>query len=91
MASLWEITIKHGLGNLQIGMPLEELLQDKLALDDVALINIEASHLLALHRLPMGSHRDPFDRMLVATSLAEKLPILSADTAFDAYGVIRIW
>ncbi|AEP13146.1 MULTISPECIES: type II toxin-antitoxin system VapC family toxin [Chloracidobacterium] len=36
-------------------------------------------------------HRDPFDRMLVAQSLIEGMPLLSADTIFDAYGVNRIW
>jgi PIN domain nuclease of toxin-antitoxin system len=36
-------------------------------------------------------HRDPFDRMLVAQALAESIPIVSADSQLDAYGVTRLW
>jgi PIN domain nuclease of toxin-antitoxin system len=36
-------------------------------------------------------HRDPFDRLLVAQCLVEAIPIVSADSVFDQYGVGRIW
>jgi PIN domain nuclease of toxin-antitoxin system len=36
-------------------------------------------------------HKDPFDRLLVAQALAEKIPIVSADSALDDYGVTRLW
>lgn len=36
-------------------------------------------------------HRDPFDRMLIAQSLTDGMPILSADAVFDAYGISRLW
>lgn len=36
-------------------------------------------------------HRDPFDRLLVAQCLVESMPIVSADSVFDAYGVTRVW
>ena len=36
-------------------------------------------------------HKDPFDRMLVAQALVEKLVVIGADASFDAYGVKRIW
>ncbi|MEQ8847116.1 PIN domain-containing protein [Botrimarina sp.] len=36
-------------------------------------------------------HGDPFDRLLIAQAMAEGLPIVSRDKAFDAYGVARIW
>lgn len=36
-------------------------------------------------------HRDPFDRLLVAQCLEQSVPIVSADEAFDAYGVQRLW
>jgi PIN domain nuclease of toxin-antitoxin system len=35
-------------------------------------------------------HRDPFDRLLVAQSLVEKVPVVSADAILDQYGVNRI-
>jgi hypothetical protein len=36
-------------------------------------------------------HRDPFDRLLIAQAMVEQVPILGADTAFDAYPVTRLW
>jgi PIN domain nuclease of toxin-antitoxin system len=36
-------------------------------------------------------HRDPFDCMLVAQSIVERLPLISGDEAFDAYPVRRLW
>lgn len=56
----------------------------------VRLLQIEVPHLLILESLP-HHHRDPFDRLLAAQALAENAPFGSADSAFDAYGVQRIW
>jgi PIN domain nuclease of toxin-antitoxin system len=36
-------------------------------------------------------HRDPFDRLLAAQCLVEAVPIVSADSVFDQYGVSRTW
>jgi PIN domain nuclease of toxin-antitoxin system len=36
-------------------------------------------------------HKDPFDRLLAAQALSDRLDLVSADTAFDAYGVTRVW
>jgi len=36
-------------------------------------------------------HKDPFDRLIAATALIEQLTLVSADVAFDAYGVTRLW
>jgi len=41
-------------------------------------------------RLPFH-HRDPFDRLIIAQSLTENMAVVSADRAFDAYGVTRLW
>ena len=49
-----------------------------------------AEHVFALAPLPLH-HRDPFDRLLIAQALAEDLKLVSADSAFDAYPVERIW
>lgn len=36
-------------------------------------------------------HKDPFDRLLIAQSLVEDMPLVSNETAFDAFGVTRLW
>jgi PIN domain nuclease of toxin-antitoxin system len=90
IASSWEIALKVGRGRLQIDVPLLELLTDVPQRLSVDVLPIQASHLIAVASLP-EHHRDPFDRLLVAQSLVEGLPIVSVDGALDAYGVTRIW
>ncbi|WP_203225927.1 hypothetical protein [Calothrix sp. PCC 6303] len=47
-------------------------------------------HLAIVATLPLH-HRDPFDRLLISQSIALKIPIISADVAFDAYVIHRSW
>jgi PIN domain nuclease of toxin-antitoxin system len=60
----------------------------RLLLDD--LLPIETRHIEPLTTLPFH-HNDPFDRLIVATSLIEKLTLVSADAILDAYGVTQLW
>ena len=62
----------------------------KLAENGIERLPISVDHLLALERLPMH-HRDPFDRMLIAQSMEERLPIITADAMFRRYDVGVIW
>ena len=90
VASVWEMAIKTSLGKLRLDLPLDRLVRRGLSQPGVRLQHIELSHALRVRRLPFH-HRDPFDRLLAAQALAEGVPLLSRDTAFDAYGVERIW
>lgn len=90
MASLWEIGIKHSLGKLKLAQPFEEIFPHQLEINSFSLLDIRLPHVIRVSTLPFH-HRDPFDRLLIAQSLAEEIPILSADEAFDDYGVERIW
>ena len=58
--------------------------------NDIHLLPLEAVHIEPLTTLPLH-HKDPFDRLIAATALVEGLTLVSADAAFDAYGVIRLW
>jgi len=55
-----------------------------------AVLPILPSHAGAIIALPKH-HRDPFDRLLAAQSLTERLPLVSNDTLLDAYGIQRLW
>ncbi len=63
---------------------------DRLTSDGVTLSPIVATHALCVETLPFH-HRDPFDRILAAHALVERMPIVSADARFDEYGVRRVW
>lgn len=90
VASLWEITIKFSQGKLEIQNPITVFFQDAVEGSDFRILPVERFHLITLATLPLH-HRDPFDRLLIAQSISEKMPIISADAAFDAYPVTRIW
>ena len=51
---------------------------------------ITVQHTARMIGLPFH-HKDPFDRLLVAQSLADEVALVSRDGAFDAYGVARVW
>lgn len=88
-ASVWEIAIKSGLGNLQLDSGVAGLVA-KIDTTLIQWLPIELPHLLRVADLALH-HRDPFDRLIAAQCLAEGLPLLSADPAFDNYGVDRRW
>lgn len=90
VASAWEIAIKVGRGSLRLDLTLAELFSRHLAEARIELLEIKLSHALEVAALPL-LHRDPFDRLLVATASLERLPIISADAALDAYGIERLW
>ena len=89
-ASLWEMAIKISLGRLTIPLPYSEFIRQQLSINRIEILPIGIDHLSLVAELPFH-HRDPFDRMLIAQGLKEQLPILSTDTAFDAYEVARYW
>lgn len=90
IASIWEIAIKESKGNLNLSLPFEDYIRQILSLEDFNLLNINLDHLNAIVTMPFH-HKDPFDRLLIAQSMVERIPILSKDSAFDAYSINRIW
>jgi PIN domain nuclease of toxin-antitoxin system len=86
IASFWEIAIKRGLGKLRFLEDFEEIMAE----EQFDLLNITYAHLGVLVDLPQ-LHRDPFDRLLISQSLAERIPVVTDDRAFAAYGVGIVW
>jgi PIN domain nuclease of toxin-antitoxin system len=84
-ASIWEIAIKSRLGKLD---PADDLL-DRIV-DGFEQLDVTAAHAWATRELPLH-HDDPFDRLLVAQSHLEGLPLISADSRLSAYGVELVW
>lgn len=90
IAILWEISIKNSLNKLELSQPFEVLISRELADNEFTLLPITVEHLIQLGKLPFH-HRDPFDRLLIAQSLCEQLPIVSKDSQFDHYALEVIW
>jgi PIN domain nuclease of toxin-antitoxin system len=90
LASCWELAIKVSTGKLSIGEPAKTYLPRELAANNFELLPITMEHATTVESLPYH-HRDPFDRLLITQAMIEKMPIVSADAAFDSYGIPRIW
>jgi PIN domain nuclease of toxin-antitoxin system len=89
-ASHWEIAIKIALGKYVLPEPYTQFMERELATNNIAILPIEIGHTAQVTTLPFH-HRDPFDRLIIAQALAEKLPIVSSDSQFDAYEIERVW
>lgn len=82
-ASLWEIAIKRGLQRADFRIDIEALME-ALPASGFLELPITAAHAAGVARLP-PIHKDPFDRLLVAQSMAEPLTLLTNDAVLADY------
>lgn len=90
LASIWEIAMKVSVNKLKMPKPLVQYIPRQLQLNSIAQLDIGFRHVARVASLPFH-HRDPFDRLIIAQALEEKLPILSADPMFSRYEIQRLW
>ena len=90
LATPWEVAIKVSRKKLDIGGPFAGFFDQHMVRSYFEWLPIITKHLDLVADLPFH-HSDPFDRLLIAQALAEDIPIVSADSQFDAYGVTRLW
>jgi PIN domain nuclease of toxin-antitoxin system len=89
-ATHWEIAIKMSTGKLKLAESFADFVQHAIFDNGFAILPIELRHTAELVALPYH-HRDPFDRLIVAQAMVEKLPVVSADPVLDKYAIQRIW
>lgn len=85
-ASVWEATIKHGLGKLPLPIPPADFFPQQRLTHNILSLTVEEATMRALASLP-PIHRDPFDRILIAQSIHYGLTLASVDEAVRAYSV----
>jgi len=87
--SLWETAIKVNLGKLQLKTTFDEFL-DEIRYSEFEILQIKDEYLRRLAVLP-SIHKDPFDRLLIATAFVENLTIITLDKGVRSYNVPWIW
>lgn len=86
--SLWEISIKRGLGRSDFQAD-PRVLRRGLLDNGYRELPVTSEHAVAIEGLP-PIHKDPFDRMLVAQATAEGITLLTADSLVAQYpGPVR--
>lgn len=90
VVSVYEMSLKHALGKLPEVAALLPIMSTYLAEQRFDILPLTLAHVEAAGRLPLV-HRDPFDRLLAAQALVEKLALVSTDAALDGFGIRRLW
>lgn len=89
IASLWEIAVKISLGKLDTKQPFSRI-ADEITKNGFHILPIEFEDVLQLTALTFF-HKDPFDRLIIAQAVTNKLQVISKDQYFTEYPVNVIW
>jgi len=89
MVSIWEVGIKINIGKLVFPGNTNGFIQ-QVQKNGFEILPIDTSHIAAIEQLPL-IHRDPFDRLLIATAIIEQIGLISCDSNIKLYQVNRIW
>ena len=84
--SLVEIAIKQKIGKLPELDATISTLASLIEQDGFVILPLQTKHIEAYNEIPLfPEHRDPFDRLLLATAFSENMPIVSSDGNFELY------
>jgi len=90
IVSAWEIAIKRSLNREETSLCSTAEFFDEVSASGFELLSLEPHHVRPVETLPYH-HRDPFDRLLICTAIAENMTFLSADENTTKYDVNRLW
>ncbi len=93
MVSFYEVAIKLNIGKMRLGKTIEAFYSQTLAAK-IEVLPISPSYLATFANLPLfPNHKDPFDRLIIATALTDNLSIITADAKFSLYTelVTLVW
>ena len=89
IVSLWEIIIKINIKKLDLDYNINEMIDD-ITESSIIILPIEARYLEIYTHLPL-IHKDPFDRFLISTSIAEDIALITSDEIIHQYDIDWIW
>ncbi len=90
VASIWEMAIKISLKKLVLPISLRDFLNDHILANHMDILHLKPDHCARVSEMPFY-HRDPFDRVLVAQALHEKMSLISKDSVFRKYDCELVW
>ena len=89
IVSVWELAIKIGIGKMKFPGNSAGFISVAEA-SGFFIMPIKIDYPTIIENLPR-IHRDPFDRMIIATAIAEKMTIITTDTDIMRYDVPHVW
>jgi len=89
-ATAWEIAIKAARGRLTLPEDPTRYVSSRMSLHGFQALPVQIHHAVQVYKLPMH-HADPFDRLLVAQSQMESMPLITLDNEIRSYEVEIVW
>jgi PIN domain nuclease of toxin-antitoxin system len=89
-ASVWEIVIKTAKGKLILPESPSQYISSRMSLNRFQPLPVHFNHVLHVYELP-AYHNDPFDRLLIAQSQLESMPLVTMDENIQRYKLETIW
>lgn len=84
--SIYEIAIKKAIGKFETFTISIDDLVEQIKTDGFQILHIKNSHIARYGDIPLLEiHKDPFDRLILATALSENIPVISSDEKFKNY------
>jgi PIN domain nuclease of toxin-antitoxin system len=90
IASLWEMAIKVSMNKLTLQTAFTSLVMQQVYGNAIEVLEICPAQLDVLAKMPFH-HKDPFDRLIIAQSIAESIAVISKDSEFGKYPVTLLW
>jgi PIN domain nuclease of toxin-antitoxin system len=95
VVSFWEVSIKCGLGKIQLNGVTPEDFPKEAEKSNFTILTLKPADAASGHQLPwLGKHRDPFDRILIWQAMQNNMTVVSNDADFGLYrtiGLKLIW
>ena len=83
--SIWEVAMLQKLGKITLSMPIKDWVEQSLNQKGIVIATFDVAILIESVFLPGNFHKDPADRMIVATSRIKKIPLLTHDQRIIDY------
>ena len=84
------MAIKISLKKLTLEDKLSSFVAKHVLGNNIGILNVTVDHAFSLESLPYH-HKDPFDRLIVAQCIQERMQLISQDRIFDSYEIRRVW
>lgn len=89
-ASAWEIAIKTARRRLTLPEDPTHYISNRINLHGFQALAVQIHHAVQVYKLPTH-HADPFDRLLIAQSQIESMPLLTVNADIRKYDVEVVW
>lgn len=88
--SCWEIALLHSKRRLNLSVPVLQWIETSLSLPNIHLIPLSPRIAVESNNLPDDFHRDPADRIIVATARVYDCPLITRDSKIIEYEHVKL-